>query len=231
MKIANYSLIGLGFIILVLSSCKKSTDNSSSDAITDIDGNIYHAITIGTQVWMVENLKTTKYSDGTFIPLVTDNNTWSNLTTPGFCWLNNDANNKNTYGALYNWFVINTGKLAPLGWHIPTEEEWNTLRTYLGGVSIAGGKMKTTGTIEDKTGLWITPNYGATNESGFSAVPGSGRGINGVFFSIGGQSAWWSSLEVNSNSALSWIVTYSSSSFGTGNSLKNLGFSVRCIRD
>ena len=108
--------------------------------VVDIDGNVYHTVTIGTQVWMVENLKTTKYNDGTAIPLVTDNTAWGALTTPGYCWYNNDsATYKNTYGALYNWYAVNTGKLAPTGWHVPTDSEWTVLTTYLGGQSVAGG--------------------------------------------------------------------------------------------
>ena len=99
---------------------------------TDADGNVYHTVTIGTQTWTVENLKTSKYNDGTKIPLVTDGTTWGNLTTPGYCWHNNDAaTNKATYGALYNWYAVNTGKLAPSGWHVPTDAEWTTLENYL----------------------------------------------------------------------------------------------------
>ncbi|MDD4729737.1 MAG: FISUMP domain-containing protein, partial [Dysgonamonadaceae bacterium] len=99
--------------------------------VTDIDDNVYHTVTIGTQVWMVENLKTTKYNDGTSIPLVSDGTAWSNLATPGYCFYNNDAANKSTYGALYNWFTVNTNKLAPTGWHVPTDAESTTLENYL----------------------------------------------------------------------------------------------------
>jgi len=122
-------------------SCKKKDNNNPTPStVTDIDGNVYHIVAIGTQVWMAENLKTTKYNDGTFIPLVTDSTAWGNLSTPGYCWYNNDAATyKNTYGALYNWFTVNTGKLSPKGWHIPSDTEWETLITYLGGESLAGG--------------------------------------------------------------------------------------------
>ena len=131
-----------------------TTQQGTGGTVTDIDGNVYHTVTIGTQTWMVENLKTTKYNDGTAIPLVTDSTAWLNLTTPGYCWYNNDAATyKNTYGALYNWFTVNTSKLAPSGWHVPTDAEWTTLITYLGGETVAGGQMKSTGTIELGTGL------------------------------------------------------------------------------
>ena len=173
-----------------------------SSTVTDIDGNVYHTVTIGTQVWMVENLKTTKYNDGTAIPLVTDVTSWSNLTTPGYCWYNNDATAyKTTYGALYNWFTVNTGKLAPTGWHVPTDGEWTTLTSYLGGENVAGGKMKSTGTIEDGTGLWHDPNIGATNESGFSGVPACGRNCDGRFANIGKDGIWWNASEYGTTDA------------------------------
>ena len=123
--------------------------------VQDIDGNNYLTVTIGTQIWMAENLRTTKYNDGTAIPLVTDNTTWANLTTPAYCWYNNDAKtNGSTYGALYNWYSVNTKKLCPTGWHVPNDTEWTTLTTYLGGTAVAGGKLKETGTAH-----WYSPNF------------------------------------------------------------------------
>jgi uncharacterized protein (TIGR02145 family) len=142
-----------------------------SDAITDADGNYYNIVTIGTQTWMAENLETTKYNDGNNIPNISDNVAWSNLTTPGYCWYNNDDSTyKNLYGALYNWYTVNRGKLCPIGWHVPTDAEWTTLTTYLGGESVAGGRLKETGTMH-----WVSPNVGAINETGFTALPGSCR--------------------------------------------------------
>lgn len=136
--------------------------------VTDVDGNVYQTIGIGSQFWIAENLKTTKYNDGTSIPLVTDNRDWSLLFTPAYCWYNNDEiNNKITYGALYNWYTLNTGKLCPSGWHVPNNTEWAVLASYLGGPEVAGGKMKVPG-----TDYWNSPNTGATNSSGFSAFPG-----------------------------------------------------------
>jgi len=142
-----------------------------SGQFSDIDGNVYNTITIGTQIWMKENLKTTKYNDGSSIPLVTDNTAWINLSTPGYCWYNNDAATyKSAYGAMYNWYTVNTGKICPPNWHVPTDTQWETLITYLGGKIIAGGKMKETGTAH-----WTSPNIGATNETGFTALPGGYR--------------------------------------------------------
>ena len=123
-----------------------TTQQGGVGNVTDDDGNVYHSVTIGTQVWMVENLKTTKYNDGTSIPLVTDATDWHNLLTPGYCWNNNDeATYKATYGALYNWYTVNTGNLCPTGWHVPGDAEWTTLTTYLGGEDVAGGKLKEVG--------------------------------------------------------------------------------------
>ncbi len=200
--------------------------------IIDADGNIYNVIRIGTQLWMKENLKTTKYNDGTNIPLVTDNTAWSNLTTPGYCWYNNDAGSyKNVYGALYNWYAVNTGKLCPVGWHVPSDNEWTILENYLGGWEVAGGKLKATGTIEAGTGLWYSPNTGATNETGFTAVPGGYRSYGGYFNSFGYDGHWWSSTEYSSSNAWYRLMNHMDSYSIRVSNHKPNGFSVRCVRD
>jgi len=220
---------------MIISGCKKKDDNNPDNtpplnrgAIIDVDGNGYDTIRIGTQVWMVQNLKTTKYNDGTLIPLVTNDSTWANLATPGYCWYNNDAAAyKNTYGALYNWYTVNTGKLAPKGWHVPTDAEWTTLTTYLGGDTIAGGKLKETGMTH-----WEIPNTGATNVTGFTALPGGYRSSSGVFDYIVVGGYWWSSTECNSSSAWYRLVYFNSSSvFRYNYFTKEDGFSIRCIKD
>ena len=195
--------------------------------VSDIDGNTYSIIVIGNQIWMAENLKTTKFNDGTDIPLVTDNTEWENLTTPGYCWYNNDeASYKNTYGAIYNWHTGNTGKLCPSGWHIPTDEEWTTLTDYLGGENVAGGKLK-----EDGTTHWAAPNTGATNESGFTALPGGYRVDYDYFYGIGTFGYWWTSTEISDSNAWCRTLHYLYSDvYRVDNSMKN-GSSVRCIRD
>lgn len=147
---------------------------------TDIDGNTYYTQTIGSQEWMTENLKTTKLNNGTTIPLVTGDSQWGALTTSGYCWYNNSSNYKKNYGALYNWYTVNSGKLCPAGWHVATYEEWKTLINYLGGQEVAGGKMKETGTLH-----WTSTTTGIDNSSGFSALPGGCRGNNGIFYQIG----------------------------------------------
>lgn len=196
------------------------------NTVIDIDGNIYNSVTIGTQVWMKENLKVTKYNDGTDIPLVTDNAVWSSLATPGYCWYNNDiVTNKSIYGALYNWYAVNTGKLCPAGWHIPSATEWNTLITELGGESVAGGKLKETGTTH-----WNSPNNGATNEVGFMALPGGYRSNNGIPYDLGNYSTWWTSTEFNAKGASKTIINYLTSVLSDSYD-KRFGYSIRCVKD
>ncbi len=235
-KIRIYIFAVIAVALIFTSSCKKTNNNNDSTptpgTVTDIDGNIYHTVTIGTQTWMVENLKTTRYNDGTSIPLVADSATWSNWTIPGYCWYNNeDATYKNTFGALYNWYAVQTGKLAPTGWHVPTDAELTVLTTYLGGEAIAGGKMKSTGTIEAGTGLWYTPNTNATNSSGFTGVPAGYRSGSGAFLYINYLGLWWSSSEGITGSAwlreLYYIVSNVHGDYGG----KSFGLSVRCVRD
>jgi uncharacterized protein (TIGR02145 family) len=196
-------------------------------SLKDIDGNKYKTVTIGTQVWMAENLKTTKYNDGTPIPTVKENDEWAALKTPGFCWYNNDSiGNKKTYGALYNWYAVNTARLCPTGWHVPSESEWAKITTYLGEVGFTGGKLKESGTAH-----WRTPNTGATNESGFTALPGGYRSFEGIFNSIGIYGYWWSSTEYNGTTVLFWNLRYKSNRLYKYTSEKYCGFSVRCIMD
>ena len=201
--------------------------------VNDVDGNTYNVIAIGNQIWMAENLKTIKFNDGTAISLVSDNTAWGVLSTPGCCWYNNDAaTNKATYGALYNWYTLdatsNSGKnVCPTDWHVPSDVEWKTLTTYLGGESISGGKLKETGTTH-----WISPNTGATNETGFKALPGGYRYYDGTFFTyIGNYGIWWSSTQYSTADA--WfreMVSDNSSVYRDYNKMRS-GFSVRCLRD
>ena len=199
---------------------------STNGTVTDVDGNVYHFITIGTQIWMVENLKTTKYNDGTPIGILTNNKTWSTLSiTPAYCWYNNDSTtNKNTYGALYNWYAVNTGKLAPAGWHIPTDAEWTILTTYLGGESVAGGKLKEIGTVH-----WSSPNDGATNETGFTALPGGYRSYSdGNFYSIRGSGYWWSSSRPSATNTWYRNIGNTSTVYRAAGYEQN-GYAVRCV--
>ena len=222
------------------------TTNFNFVACTDADGNNYKVVTIGTQTWMAENLKTTQYNDGTAIQLVTNNTSWLNLSTPAYCWYNNDAATyKNKYGALYNWYTVNNGKLAPTGWHVATDEEWTTLENYL----IANGYNYDGSTQGDyyakslaATTDWAIDTYtdaGAigtdlskNNRSGFSALQGGDRGSsNGSFYDVGDNGYWWSSTESNTYDAWYRDMYYGNSSVYRNGSDKQNGFSVRCVRD
>ena len=195
--------------------------------VIDVDGNLYATVTIGTQVWMKENLKVTRLNDETSIELVTDNSKWNALSTPGYCWYNNDeSTNKNTYGALYNWEAVNTGKLCPAGWHMPSHDEYILLADYLGGSNIAGVQLREAGTLH-----WASPNTGATNGSGFSGLPGGGRSSTDVSFTdIGSAGYWWSSTEYSATQSwglgLGFDYIYACNCW----SYKKGGGSIRCVK-
>ena len=194
----------------------------------DADGNFYPAVVIGNQVWTTVNLRTTKYNDGTAIPHVTDETSWSNLNTPGYCFYNNSsyASYQEKWGALYNWYAVSIGKLAPAGWHVSTDAEWDTLATYLGGLSVAGGKMKEAGTAN-----WSSPNTGATNSSGFSALPGGNRHGIGDFGNQSSHGSWWSPTENDASGTCYRDLLYTNESLHRFDSIKGCGFSVRLVRD
>ncbi len=215
-------------ILLLLGACKKTDDaDPTPGTVTDIDGNVYHTITIGTQVWMIEDLKTTKYRDGSAITLVEDNTAWSTLTTAAYCDYDNNSSNGATYGHLYNWFAVHDSRnICPDGWHVPTDADWSTLTGFLGGESVAGGKMKETGTTH-----WLSPNTAATDEAGFKALPGGERRATGQYIYLGEYSCWWSSTEYDAQQA--WIRYIGHTDGEVTNQLynKNYGYSVRCVKD
>ena len=202
-------------------------DNPESvniSGLTDKDGNSYNVVIIGNQLWMGENLRTTKFNDGTAIPLVSDYRSWSSLTKPGFCWYNNDVESyKTNYGALYNGYTVSTGKLCPSGWRVPTVEDWMTLTGYL-GEKTAGGKLK-------ETSKWMGPNAGATNEVGFKALPGGSRGNLGSFMDEGLRGHWWSSTESEEKNIWNRSMSFSQSNVTVSTDNKKSGLSVRCVRN
>ncbi|MBW6492809.1 MAG: PKD domain-containing protein [Lentimicrobium sp.] len=208
------------------------TSSGGTGTVTDIDGNVYQTVIIGTQEWMAENLKVTHYSNGDAIPNVTGDSQWGALTTGAYCWYDNDINWKNAYGALYNWYAaVDSRGLCPVGWHVPTDAEWTILTNYLGGSNVAGGKMKSTRTEPDAHPRWNLPNTGATNESGFSGLPGGNRDYSGTFYYHGWTGFFWSSSEFSSDFAWYRDLYYYDSSVGRNYYYKQNGFSVRCLRD
>ena len=195
--------------------------------ITDIDGNVYQTIQIGNQEWMAENLKVSHYRNGDAIPTGHSNSEWENLSTGAYAVYNGNESNADTYGYLYNWFAVDDSRnIAPEGWHVPTDDEWQTLVDYLGGSSVAGGKLKEEGTTH-----WNSPNTDATNVSGFTALPGGYRSSNGYYHHMGYYGYFWSSTEYSSDYAWDRILHYNGSDVTRYYYGKLDGFSVRCIRD
>ena len=194
-------------------------------------------VTIGKQTWMQKNLNVSKYHDGTPIPQVTDPKKWANLKTGAWCYYENNTANDTTYGKLYNWYAVagihdtdpNTPNkiLAPTGWHVPSDAEWTTLTDFLGGEAVAGGKMKSTG-----TSLWLPSNATATNESGFTGLPGGYRSSNGFSYGyVGYYGNWWSSSETSTISASFRQLDEYSGVVSRYTNSKRYGYSVRCLRD
>jgi uncharacterized protein (TIGR02145 family) len=244
-RIARLFTACIAFAVMAfIVSCKK--DEAPPNIIPSALG------VIGTQQWMTRNLSVSTYRDGAVIPQVTDSAEWANLTTGAWCWYNNDsATYAATYGRLYNWYAVAgiydaaseanpvlRKQLAPSGWHMPSDAEWSTLRNFLSPPigsdfpNTAGGMMKTTGTIEDATGLWYSPNAGATNSSGFSGNPGGLRYYDdGSFEELGEAGYWWSSTEAGTDLAWSRDLYYYWDMEIRDDSRKGYGFSVRCIKD
>ena len=197
--------------------------------VTDIDGNIYNTVVIGKQVWMVENLKTTRYRNGDPIENITDSTQWNQyLATGAYCNYKNDESYADTYGRLYNWYAVNDNrKIAPVGWHVPSYTECLALIDFLGGYTVAGGKLKESSTIH-----WASPNTGATNEAGFTALPsGQREGFYGTFEWITIYFYSWSSTEVSSSNAWFMLLGSNFENMAIGIYDKIFGYSVRCIKD
>ena len=231
-KLWIYPLVVIGFVSLLLNACSKSNDTipvtQSPTSVTDIDGNVYQIVSIGTQTWMKQNLKVRHYRNGDSISYVTNAMSWNNLTTGACCDFNNVAANTTTYGKLYNFYAVNdVRKIAPVGWHVSTDAEWTTLKTFLGGENTAGGKLKEAGTSH-----WITPNTAATNSNGFTALPGGFRFSDGTFdvSSIGHTGLWWTST-VNASNAWYLTMNFDAAFVGRDSGVKGSGYSVRCVKD
>ena len=196
-----YLLALLAFVVFGITGCEKQKDRSLP---VDADGNVYDTVPIGDQVWLKENLKTTTFIDGTPIPLLTDDNEWSITSSGANCWYSNDpGTNKDKYGALYNWYSVESGLLCPVGWHVPTHEEWTVLIDYLTGEFLAGSKMKEVGTVH-----WSIPNLDANNISVFTALPGGERNKSGTFEFMNHYCLFWSSTELNSTESYSISLSY-----------------------
>ncbi len=206
--------------------------------VTDYDGNVYQTVLIGDRCWMMENLKVTHYRNGDPIPHVTSNSSWGGLSTGAYCDFNNEGGNVETYGRLYNWYAVNDSRpIAPKGWHVPTDTEWKQLERYLGMSQTdannigwrgtdEGGKLKEAGTVH-----WSTPNSGATNASGFTALPGGVRYDDGAFYGMGIYAFFWSSSEYVGNLVWGRALSHQNAQIGRDYNNKRLGISIRCVKD
>lgn len=215
----KFLFLTIAIMIIAMNSLAQETGT-----FTDVrDGNIYQTVKIGTQLWMAENLMATQYNDGTPITLITDNSLWQNATEGAYSWFDNKEKNKSTYGALYNWYAVNTKKLCPIGWHVPSFNEFSILIISLGTQS--GDKLKEAGKKH-----WLSENAG-TNSSGFTALPGGNRSWSGNFFNLQKTGNWWSSTEQKEKVAFSLYLYYSKSEAENSNGGKTEGMSVRCVKD
>lgn len=199
--------------------------NNSFSQVTDIDGNTYKTVIIGSQEWLAENLNVEHYRNGDIIPQVQDGAEWKKLNTGAWCYYKNDTAIGKTFGKLYNWYAVNDPRgLAPDGWHIPGYTEWKQLTDTLGGDTAAGGKLKA-------NTLWESPNEGATNSSGFSAIPGGIRDVDGFFYIIDKFGYFWAATEYNSDLAWFHLLYYYFPDVYRIVYKKTRGMSVRCVRD
>ena len=213
---------------LFFSLCLLVSRTAFCQTVNDVDGNTYNTVTIGNQVWMAENLKTTKFNNQNPIPLVTDNTLWSSQTQAAYCYYQEDESVANEYGNLYNWHVVNdTRNVCPTGYHVPAISEWEELINFLGGVAVAGGKLKEIGFAH-----WLTPNTGATNSNGFNLLPSGWRAHNnGSYENLTYMAYQWSSSSVDALNSSVLLVGYDSEAAYTSNSHILTGLPIRCVKD
>ena len=209
-------------IIIYLPCCNKQDETT----VTDIDDNVYHTVIIGNQVWMAENLKTTHYRNGDTVANVVDSKDWDELFSGAWCDINNHSPNADVFGHLYNWYALNDPRgLCPVGWRIPTDDDWTIMAEFLGGEQVSGGKLKETDTL-----YWHSPNTGATNVTGFSGLPGGSRQKDGPFWYFGYYGLWWTSTEENPEVAFYRSMSYDNTALFSNHFRKNCGLAVRCIK-
>jgi uncharacterized protein (TIGR02145 family) len=198
-----------------------------AQAVKDVEGNIYPTTTIGQKVWMAENLRTTKYNDGTPILLVTGDNEWGSLKKAAYCWYNNNIENGLEYGALYNYSAATSKKICPVGWHVASNEEWTTLVAVLGNEATAGNKLKEAGMDH-----WNNALVAVTNEYDFTALPAGYRAFTGNFPADGNNYAiWWTTSEFDAEKAWNRGLYFNTPRIFNGYRDKRSGFSIRCVKD
>ncbi len=214
-------------LVLIFCSIKLTGLYSQTQTVKDADGNVYPVISIGKQIWMAENLKTGKFNDNSNIPYVKADKAWKELKKPGYCWYENDIKNKEEYGALYNWYTVDTKKLCPKGWHVPSDADWLAMISFIGEKNGIADKLKETGSEH-----WDNTLSNPTDAYGFTALPGGFRQFGGPFPTFGRSYAvWWSSTAFNASQAFNRGLYFSSSNIYRGTEFKQCGFSIRCLKD
>ena len=229
-----FTIASILVLVFGISSCSNEETKTQNQITARPEVPLQNGeVRIGNQIWMTKNLNVSRYRNGDPIPQVADPTQWANLTTGAWCYYANSTANGPIYGKLYNWYAVNDSRgLAPEGWHIPSDAEWTTLVSFLGFPDVAGGKTKTTGTLQAGNGLWRSPNAAATNSSGFSALPGGYEADNGSgSFLLDRNGYWWSTTEFGSLRAVARILSYTNGGVSTLEFFKDNGFSVRCIKN
>lgn len=233
MKKMVYLLAGI--LLFLINNCDQEDPGSIlpvyTGTVTDIDGNTYKTIKIGDQWWMTENLRTTRYRNGDSISFVSETYEWVNADTGAYCNYGNDTGYVKTFGRLYNWHAVNDSRnMAPTGWHVSSDEEWTILTAFLGGDSVAGGKIKESGYLH-----WASPNTGGTNESGFTAFAGGHRlgNASGAYFGLGQYGNWWSSTSGDNGDSRAWSreLGYQHAKIFMNKQDMKYGYSVRCVKN
>lgn len=200
-------------------------EKKDTGKVNDADGNSYKTVTIGTQIWMTENLRTTCFSDGKPIAKVMNDRDWTNYNTPAYCWYNYNVSDYETYGSLYNWYtVVDSANVCPQGWHVPGKEDWEILINFLKGADIAGGKLK-------DSLHWVILKIDTTNISGFSALPGGSRSEDGSFYNAGKVGNWWSVNSLDEENAWYRFMQHSNTAVKRSYADKRYAFSIRCVKD
>ena len=235
----SISIFGILLVLFAIHGCNPVSEPKFGETVTDVDGNVYHTVTLGSQTWMTENLRTTHFRDSTAITLITDSAAWGNSTSAGYCWYKNDSvSNKSSYGALYNWYAVNSGKLAPKGWHVASADEWLTLEN---NVSSYISTSKTLAKVLASVSGWsrslssgTVGNYPAINNaSGFNALAGGYRiNYKNSFSKMDSVGAWWTSTQSDTvRYAVGMFIRNDQSIVEQRAYSKWCGFSVRCVKD
>lgn len=226
MKNLKRILLSSMVTLLMCMTALNSSAQKAGEMAKDVDGNMYQSVVIGTQTWLTENLKVTRYSDATDIKQITDKTQWAKTTAPAFCWYDNDVANKDEYGALYNWHAVNGGNICPKGWHVPTDAEWTTLEEFVGGAQQAAEILKEKGTTH-----WKTTSAAVSDPYHFSARAAGFRNSDGDFTYQLSDCCWWTATSSTSTYARNRSFSYYDKGISQRDIQRSNGYSIRCVMD